>query len=93
MPTGIIITSTTNTVSLEFVGLSSVVTIEQGTWMKHELSNVKLTVGQTYVSVIIRNETEFYMSIDGSKGLPVISINGLPVACNLDIYNKIRDIL
>lgn len=87
------ITSTTNSIRVEFFNTSYVPSIQsadysKGIWRKDAISNI--IINDTHVDVIMKDKTKWILSdTETENGLKINSINGVLVTSLDDLYSKL----
>jgi len=85
----IVITSTTNSINVEFNTYSSGVGMTKGAWNKTRIT-FQLEYADNFVDVLVIGEPSWPISFDGSTGtLQIDSINGVAPTSNSDLYTKL----
>lgn len=85
----IVITSTTNTISVQFNDYSTMLGMQEGTWAKHAITAIIWVNG--YISIFIDDEKEWQVSFDGSgTSLQIDTIDTVTPTSNSDLYNKLK---
>jgi hypothetical protein len=89
----IVITSTTNSINVDFGVLDSVVGMSKGTWRKEDVSFF-LKYNNEFIMVKVHNDTPFAISWNGSTGtLQIDSVTGVAPTSNSDLYAKLIALL
>lgn len=85
----IVVTSTTNSIKVDFGVYSSSLGFSKGVWRKEKV-RFNLKHSSTYVDVLVDGEPDFAVTYDGSTGtLQIDSINGVAPTSNSDLYDKL----
>jgi hypothetical protein len=85
----IVVTSTTNSIKVDFGALDSVVGLSKGVWRKEEVSFF-LKQSNAFIMVKVHNDTPFAVSWDGSSDtLQIDSVGGVSPTSNSDLYDKL----
>lgn len=85
----LVITSTTNSISVDFGVLGVAPYPKKGTWNKNEIVQISLQPSDTFVKVINIGDPEWQVSYDGNNGLQVDSVAGVAPTSNSDLYTKL----
>jgi len=89
----IVVTSTTNTIKVEFNAYASTIGTSKGTWNKTRIT-FELKYSDTFVKVLVIGEPNWAVSFDGSTGtLQIDSVNGVAPTSNSDLYDKLITLL
>lgn len=85
----LVITSTTNSVKVDF-GVYGVGNIPlKGTWRKDKIINFSLQLSNAFVIASTIGEPEWQLSYDGTNGMQVDSVDGVAPTSNSDLYDKL----
>jgi len=85
----LVITSTTNSIKVDFGVLESATQIAKGVWRKEEVSFF-LKPSSEFIMVKVHNDTPFAVSWDGSSNtLEIDSVDGVAPSSNSDLYDKL----
>lgn len=90
---GIVITSSKDSIRIDFNDLSTYMNLVSGVWMKNRITSVKLPLDLSCVNIVVDNEKEFVVSFNGAKGLPVKSVDGITPTDNQQLFDLIDNIL
>jgi phage tail tube protein FII len=85
----LVVTSTTNSIKVDFGVLGVIPNPKKGTWKKDKVENIKLEISDTYVRVTTIGEPEWQLSWNGTNVLQVDSIDGVAPISNSDLYDKL----
>ena len=89
----ITVTSTTNSISVEFNDYSSSLGTSKSTWNKTRIT-FGLKHSNSFVQVLVLGEPNWAVSYDGSAGtLQIDSVNGVSPSSNSDLYTKLIALL
>lgn len=84
----IVVTSTANSIKVEFNIYSTIVDMIKGTWSKASIQNVLLRTDGVLVDVL--TQPDWLVSFDGSVGtFQIDSIDGVAPTSNSDLYDKL----
>lgn len=85
----IVITSTTNSIKVDFGDYAASLGMSKGVWRKEQV-RFNLKPSNLFVEALIYNEPPFAVSFDGSTGtLQVDSIDTVTPTSNSDLYDKL----
>ena len=86
----VVVTSTTNSIKVDFGDYASSVGMAKGTWNKGNISSFKLASGDTYVSAHTLEEIRWTLVYAASgANLIVDSVDGASPSSNSDLYDKL----
>lgn len=85
----IIITSTTNSIKVDFGALGLNPLPKKGTWAKSKIISISLTPSDAFVKASILGEQEWQLSWDGTNGMQIDSVNAVAPTSNSDLYDKL----
>lgn len=89
----ITITSTTNSIHVNFGVYSTALETIQQTWNKSAVQNFRQTT-DTCIMVTIRGEREWCVTWDGASGsFQIDSINGIAPTSNSDLFTKLEALI
>lgn len=89
----LVVTSTTNSILVDFGVLSTSAGIEKGAWRKDRIT-FRLALSSAYIDVIVVGEPAWAVSWNGSSGtLQIDSVDGVAPASNSDLYTKLSALL
>ena len=84
----IVITSTTNSIKVEFNDYSTILNMVKGTWGKSYLQSVLLRTDGVLVDLLA--QPDWLVSFDGSVGtFQIDTIDGVAPTSNSDLYDKL----
>jgi hypothetical protein len=87
----LVVTSTTNSILVEYNDYSPSLEAEGGCWRKEDIRFLRR---ESKVSVIIKGESEWFVSFDGNgQTLKIDKINNQTPSSNLDLYNKLTELI
>ena len=85
----IIVTSSTNSIKVDFGTYSSSLGMAKAVWRKNDV-HFNLRHGSDFAEAVVYNENAFALSFDGSTGtLQVDSVDGVAPSSNSDLYDKL----
>lgn len=86
----ITITSTTNSIKVEYGDYTPIIESKKQCWRKEMISNFHLLPDESAIHVVVIQEKEWMVSWDGSTGtLQIDSVNGVAPTSNSDLYDKL----
>lgn len=85
----IVITSTTNSIKVDFGVLGTGNIPKKGTWNKNHVVDFALQPSDTFVKATTIGENEWQLSFDGNNGMQIDSVDGVAPTSNSDLYNKL----
>lgn len=89
----LVITSTTNTVSVEFNDYTTSSGIKKGIWHKERII-FQLMPSDAFVKVLVLNEASWSVSFNGSTGtLQIDTVDTVAPVSNSDLYIKLVALL
>lgn len=92
--TGITITTTGTVFKVAFNDYSNVLNILNGTWPKINIKKIFIREDQTKVVVDVYDDKHWVLSHDGCVDILKIKyINGIIIANNLDLYDKLSSLI
>jgi hypothetical protein len=85
----LVITSTTNSIKVDFGVLATSANMKKGVWNKNRIT-FELALLDAHVNVLVIGEPSWGVSFDGSSGtLQIDSIDGVSPTSNSDLYDKL----
>jgi hypothetical protein len=89
----IVITSTTNSIKVEFNDLATAVGVKKGVWNKNSIT-VQLALSDERVRVLLIGEAAWPISFDGSpETYQIDSVDGNSIKSNSDLYDKLAALI
>ena len=89
----LVVTSTANTILVDFGALASTAGMKKGAWNKSRIK-FQLMLSDSYVKVMVIGEPTWAVSFDGSTGtLQIDSVAAAAPASNDDLYTKLVALL
>ena len=89
----IVVTSTTNTILVDFGVYSTSLGISKAVWQKVDV-RFELKDGNTFVNVLVNQKPSFAVSFDGSTNtLQVDTVGGVAPTSNSDLYDKLTTLI
>lgn len=85
----LVITSSTNTIKVDFGVLGVSPLPKKGTWNKNHVVDFALQPSDAFVKATTIGENEWQVSYNGVNGLQVDSVNGVAPTSNSDLYDKL----
>lgn len=85
----LIVTSTTNSVKVDFGVLGGGGIPKKGTFHHDHIVSFKLEPADAYVRATTIGENEWQLSYNGVNGMQIDSINGVAPTSNSDLYDKL----
>jgi hypothetical protein len=84
----IVVTSTTNSIKVEFNDYSTILNMAKGTWGKGYIQSVLLRTDGVLVDLL--GQPDWLVSFDGSVGtFQIDTIDGVAPTSNSDLYDKL----
>ena len=86
----VVITSTTNSIKVDFGVYNTALNLEKGTWSKDKVLNFQLLKGDASVLARIQDEPQWGLVYSASgENLVVDTIDGVAPSSNDDLYTKL----
>lgn len=86
----IVITSTANSIKVDFGDYASTVGMVKGTWNKRTIESFKLAVSDAYITAHTTEEPRWNLVYaESGNNLIVDSVDGVTPTSNNDLYNKL----
>ena len=89
----ITITSSTNSIGVDFGVLGINPLPKKGTWNKDKVISFSLSPSDAFVKASILGEQERQLSWDGTNGMQIDSINASALLSNSDLYDKLAALI
>jgi len=84
----IVVTSTANSIKVEFNDYSTMLDMTKGTWSKSNITSVHLKTSGILISML--GEHDWLVSFDGSVGtFQIDTIDSVAPTSNSDLYDKL----
>jgi hypothetical protein len=85
----LVVTSTTNSIKVDFGVLATAANMKKGVWNKSRIT-FQLALSDTHVDVLVIGEPSWGVSFDGSSStLQIDSVDGVSPTSNSDLYDKL----
>jgi hypothetical protein len=89
----LVVTSTTNSISVDFGVLETAANMKKGVWNKSRIT-FQLALSDTHVNVLVIGESSWGVSWDGSSStLQIDSVNSVAPTSNSDLYDKLTALI
>ena len=86
----VVITSTANSIKVDFGIYNTALNLEKGTWSKDKVLNFQLVKGNVSVLARIQDEPQWGLAYSASgENLVVDSVDGVTLTSNDDLYTKL----
>jgi hypothetical protein len=85
----IVITSTTNSIKVDFGVLGTGNLPKKGAWEKDKIIKIELLPSDAFVKITNLGENEWQVSYDGNNGMQIDSVDGVAPTSNSDLYDKL----